>query len=190
MIPFYYSLPTHSKKLEVYDPGIFMFCCILSSVIDWLNDFTFFFNTSAIFLWQKNVRCCPPASSGTIDSTFPLLLIVLEGRVPFSASWLYQPQLWNPGSAPRTLLLKMGDGEMQITRERNVAVCITPNRPQGFQLVSRCNLMLCFFTPPPPSSSFLMQTLEDKVDLHWKWAERLILNKVLKKKIPVREASQ
>lgn len=128
-------------------------CCILSSVISdslikWLQ---FFFYASAIFLWQKNVRCCPPARSASIDSTFPLLLIVLEGRVPFSTSWLYQPQLWNPGSALRTLLLKMGDGEMQIRRERNVAVCITPNRPQEFLLVSWCNLMFC---PPPPSSSF------------------------------------
>lgn len=123
-------LLTHSKKLEVYDPGLFRFCCILSSVIDcvtvWLNDFRFFFIQVPFFLWQKNVGCCPPSSSGSIASTFPLLLIVLEGRVPLSTPWLYQPQLWNPGSALRTLLLKMGDGEMQITKERNVAVCITP----------------------------------------------------------------
>lgn len=88
-------------------------------------------------------------------STSPLLLIVFEGRVPFSTSRLYQPQLWNPRFVLDTILLQEGKQRdavwmwgalYRITRERNVTVVngfvFTPNGPQGVEDIGLCNLSI------------------------------------------------
>lgn len=97
----------------------------------------FFFSLNLCFssalYWAPPPSCSPAFVFLQLwyNSTYPLLLVVLEGRVLFSSSGLYQLQLWNPRFAEDTNLSQQGKhwdaGWMwgrprQITRERNVMV--------------------------------------------------------------------
>lgn len=108
---------------------------------EFIQDVTFIKIRSSL---QSCVGQCPPLggsflhSSGTLHP--PLLLIVLEGRVPFSTSQLYQPQLWNPRFASDASLLLEGkwrDVRRTVAnhkgkeRDGHKWGCFTPNRPWG-----------------------------------------------------------
>lgn len=90
-------------------------------------------------------RAAAPSAPGGLD--FPSAAYCFRGKSPVQhIVTLSGPAVKSKICFAHTSLTSR---EMQIARERNVAVWITPNRPQGFQLVSRCNLMFCFFLFPP-----------------------------------------
>lgn len=83
------------------------------------------------------------------SSTSPLLLVVFEGRVPFSTSGLYQPQLWNPRFALDTSLSqegKHGDVGKTVAKHKGKECdgrkwdWFTPTMPQGMDVIGLCNL--------------------------------------------------